>query len=275
MNTPADQDLSILAQRITNDKRLPTFTFPLCQLESDSPIFRTSLESVSSINSFEYKEAKRLRKCIEPIFPPVLDDTYIIPLKPLGIFSAEPWPISFAAEEWESVWNTESLQIDSYLRRATPSNSFPNVTREDQFNGAPWRITINQSENVTCLPTFKHRMAISYHNSNRQDRHYIIDHCAFQDETTACLRVVCYVSRRKVLGAHTPFPPFILAIPKEYCQARTHPDFDLSSFIQPRLPTPEPSIFSSNILPSCFSAHQEEAFGWKEKLLQLLLFWKN
>jgi hypothetical protein len=274
MTNPSTQDLSPLAQVLLQEEDQPTFSLPNRISVSDSPAFKVSLDANSNYSqAFDPVEAGRLRKRNEPIFPPTFE-TEIIPSRPLGPYSAEPWPISFPEDEWEQIWNGEPFQIDTFLRRAKHDDPLPIVIREDQFKGAPWRLTIDPPHNVTKrLPIFRHGMVISYRNSNRLQRRYIVDHCAFQDDSTAYLRVVCYVSRRKVLGTNTTHPPFILAVPKELCNVRIHPDFEFPPI---RLSTPEPSFTSLPPgLPSYFSAHQEETVGWREKLLQLMFFWRT
>jgi hypothetical protein len=151
--------------------------------------------------------------------------------------------------------------------------------KEVQFKGAPYRLTLDPGCNVTNTPCFTHGMTISYRNFNTQSHRYVIDHCAYHDETTAYLRVLCFTSNRKTCGPQTEFPPLILAIPKELCNARTHPDIENTVMFK----SPPPSFLYlehndfSPPTPSRFSFDQEEIaeekpLGWKDWILQTICF---
>jgi len=145
--------------------------------------------------------------------------------------------------------------------------------KEVQFKGAPYWLTLEPECSVTNTPCFTHRMTISYRGSNISSHRYIIDRCAYHDETTAYLCVPCFTSNRKVCEPHTDFPPFILAIPKELCKARTHPDIE--NTIMFKSPPPSFLYFEHNEYlppPSRFSFDQEniveeEPLGWKDWFL--------
>ena len=229
MNTLTDQNISPLAQNEITDTFIPIFSIPTRTEESpvmklsfdiipDDPLLSTK-DSVPGLHPYKPKR---------PVFPSDLSESYRIPSRPLGIYSADLWPLGFTRDEWTYVWNSEPLRIGPFLRRTSPADpSYFHGTREDQFKGAPWRLTIFAPEKGKNIPMFSHGRVVTYHNCNRLNRRYIIDHCAFHDETTAYLRVICFASRREVFDAQSSYPPFILAIPKEFCNARMHPDLDI------------------------------------------------
>ncbi len=195
-------------------------------------------DSVTSLHS---------HKPTKPVFSPDLGESYQIPSRPLGIYL---WPVGFTSDKWTYVWNSEPLRIEPYLRRtSTADPSYFHATHEDQFKGAPWQ----------NIPMFSHGQVVTYRNCNCINHRYIIDYCAYQDETTAYLCVICFASCQEVFDAQSSYPPFILAIPKEFCNARMHldldnlPSIDLTSDISQNEPSPT--------VPSYLSMDQEEQPG--------------
>jgi hypothetical protein len=270
MKTSTPQDLSPLVQHLVNKNQPPTFSIPIRTPENESPVFKLSIELDEDAKYFDPMEVKRLRRNDEPIFPPILGDTYTIPSKPLGPFSAEPWPLSFTEEEWRDIWNSDPIRIDRFLKRtsnASPIDSY--VVKENQFKGAPWRLIIDSPKKGIHIPIFRHGMVLSYRNSNRLNRRYIISYLRYvdKDQNIAYVQVICYSSRCEVLDAQSKYPPFILAIPLELCEVRSHPDFEITPHITVNSPTPDASTEVLPLtLPSYFSIDQEETPGWKEKL---------
>jgi len=152
------------------------------------------------------------------------------------------------------------LKIEPFLRRTRPYNpSYFHGTCEDQFKGAPWRFTIFAPKKGKNIPMFSHGRVVTYHNCNRLNRWYIIDHCTFYDKTTAYLCIICFASRLEVFNAKSNYPPFILAIPKEFCNTWMHPDLDflpsisLTCDISQKEPSPTvPSYLSMDPPPVIF-----------------------
>ncbi len=255
MITSTDQDISLLAQNEITNTFIPIFSIPT-RIE-ESPVMKINLDIISDDHLLTKDSVTSLHshKPTKPVFSPDLGESYQIPSRPLGIYSADLWPVG-----WTYIWNSEPLRIEPYLRRTSPANpSYFHATHEDQFKGAPWRLTISAPEKWKNIPMFSHGRVVTYRNCNRINRRYIIDHCAYQDETTACLRIICFASRQEVLNAQSSYPPFILAIPKEFCNARMHPDLD-------NLPsTDSTSDISQNkpspTVPSYLSMDQEEQPG--------------
>ncbi len=124
-------------------------------------------DSVTSLHS---------HKLTKPVFSPDLGKSYQIPSHPLGIYSADLWPVGFTSDEWMYVWNSKPLRIKPYLRRTSPANpSYFHATHEDQFKGALWRLTISAPEKGKNIPMFSHGQVVTYCNCNRINRWYIID----------------------------------------------------------------------------------------------------
>jgi hypothetical protein len=252
MSNPTYDDFSPLA--LAEEARIqPPFPFP--KRTNKSTVFRISLDPTSDdsnsvTNSIEIPHSRKLS---EPAFPPNPNYSYRVPSRPRGIHSADPWPVRFASMEWKSVWDSEPLRIEQFLRRANHADQ-SYLTREDQFKGVPWRITIApQEELAIAIPMFTHGQVVTYHNCNRMERRYIINHCAYKDKAsnTAYLRVLCYDPRQNVFDAHSLYPPFILAIPIQFCNVRMHPDFDITPLTKPITSTsndwqndPPPAILS-------------------------------
>jgi hypothetical protein len=271
MTNPTQYDLSPLA--LAEEARTPSFTFPI---HTDNPlVYSISLDLTSDddVSIVDPAEISRSRKQSEPIFLPNLSDSYQIPSRPLGFYSADPWPVGFTREEWTYVWDSEPLRIEQFLRRTSHADPLRSpVTKEDQFKGVPWRITIEPQEKGIVIPMFTHGRVVTYRNCNRMHRRYIIDHCAYQEEDTAYLRVICFASRQKVFSAQSLYPPFILAIPRRLCDARMHPDFDITSLIESNTSTsdiqqdvPAPPILSY------LSMDEEQKPGRFAGLLRALL----
>jgi hypothetical protein len=260
------------------DENQPTpFTLLKRISDSNSPVLKVSLDfSTEYEPSIPESPIKRSmpKKRSEPSFPVDLDDTYRVPSKARGIYSADPWPVGFQEEEWDEIWNSAAVTIDPFLCRYEYTNPLKQLAvSERQFKGAPWRLTIDPSKNRTRIPTFVHGTTLSYLNCSRRNARYIIDHCAFQDDSTAYLRVLCYSSRKRIYDAQSRYPPFILAVPTQYCNVRIHPDFE--NIV---IPTPEPStpVDLPRPLPSYFSADENdtghkdyEYGGWKEWLSRM------
>jgi hypothetical protein len=245
--------------------------FPIPTRPEDSPVFKVSFdeypgEDVSIINSTSFPGYRKPR---QPIFPSTLDETYHIPSRPRGIYSADPWPVGFTQEEWPSVWESEPIKIDGFFRQTSKADPLKfHGTREDQFKGVPWRLTIEPQDNI---PMFTHGQVLTYHDCNRRNRRYIIDHC-YQDDITAYLRIICYVSRQEVCDAQSRYPPFILAIPREFSNVRTHPDFDIVTSTAINSDT---AIFDSPpelppAIPSYLTINEEETPSWIAKFCHLL-----
>ena len=254
MTNPSINPSSPLAQFIEDETQPTPFTLLERISDSHSPVLKVSLDFPTEYEPSIPESPIKLslpKKKSKPSFPVDLDDTYRVPSKPRGIYSADLWPVGFKEEEWEDIWNSAAVTIDSFLCRYEHTNPLKQLAvSEPQFKGAPWRLTIDPSKNRTRIPIFVHGTTISYHNCSRRNARYIIDHCAFQDDSTAYLRVLCYTSRTKIYDAQSRYPPFILAVPKQYCNVRFHPD--LENII---VPTSEPStpVDLPRPLPSYFS----------------------
>jgi hypothetical protein len=228
MIASTNQNISLLAQDELTNTFISIFSIPTCTQES--PVMKISLDIIPDDHLSTKDSVTSLcsHKPTKPVFFPNLSESYQIPPRPLGIYSADLWPVGFTSNEWTYIWNSEPLRIEPFLRRTSPADpSYFHATQEDQFKGAPWRLTISAPEKGKNIPMFSHGRVVTYHNCNRINRQYIIDHCAFHDETTAYIRVICFASCREVFDTQSSYPPFILAIPKEFCNAQMHPDLDI------------------------------------------------
>lgn len=261
MINSADQNISSLAQDETANTFIPIFSIPT--RTEESPVMKISFDIIPDDNPVSTKASVpnlHFPQPKKPAFPSDLSESYHIPSRPLGLYSADLWPVGFTRDEWTYVWDSEPLKIEPFLRRTSPYDpSYFHGTREDQFKGAPWRLTIFAPEKGKNIPMFSHGHVVTYHNCNRLNRRYIIDHCAFHDETTAYLRVICFASRLEVFDAKSNYPPFILAIPKEFCNARMHPDLDFLPSISSTCDISQEE--ASPTVPSYLSMDQEEQPG--------------
>jgi hypothetical protein len=278
MTNPTSHQPSILAQCIADEEQAPSFSFPKRITDSDSPVFKVSFEmtpddeeNLETLDAILAKSKKQHKRT----FPPMQKHYCRAPSISHGLFTADPWPIGFNEHEWKIVQFTEVVKIDPLLRRFDYAHPLQQLAElEEQFKGATYRLTLNPNKSVTVTPCFIHGMTISYLNCNLRSQRYIIDHCAYHDETTAYLRVLCFTGRRKTCGIQSEFPPFILAIPKELCQVRIHPDFENIILSNPISTTEIEHTEFSPPVPSYFSVDQEEVveegelIGWKDWFLQ-------
>ncbi len=211
MITSTNQNISLLAQNELTNTFIPIFSIPTRTQES--LVMKISLDIIPDdhLSTKDSVTSLRSHKLTKPVFSPDLGESYQIPSCPLGIYSADLWPVGFTSDEWTYVWNSKPLRIEPYLRRTSPADpSYFHATHEDQFKGTPWRLTISAPEKGKNIPMFSHGRVVTYRNCNHINRRYIIDHCAFHDETTAYLRVICFASRQEVFDAQSSYPPFIL-----------------------------------------------------------------
>jgi hypothetical protein len=230
MSNSTSNDLSSLA--LADKEPPPTFPLSTHTSTNNFSVFRISLDPTSddSNSITDPIEIPHSRKLSEPAFPPNPDYSCKVPSRPRGIHSADPWPVRFASKEWKSVWDSEPLRIEQFLRQANHADR-SHLTKEDQFKGVPWRITIAPQEELTiAIPMFTHGQVVTYRNCNRMERRYIINHCAYKDKAsnTAYLRVLCYDLYQNVFDAHSLYPPFILAVPIQFCSVQMHPDLDIA-----------------------------------------------
>jgi hypothetical protein len=266
---------------LTNPKCIPdTETSSVPEVNADS-VINTETTSTPPIISF----IPRPRRQSETMFP-AIPETFDIPTKPRGLYSTDPWPVGFPESDWKIIWKRAPYKIDNLLRRSIPFDATkPLAVREDQFRGAPWRLTVQPHGNKTRIPIFKEGMVISYRHGNRADRKYIADHCALHDDTFAYIRFYGFTLTQTVCKEHSDFPPFILAIPVENCNVRGHPDFkNISLATEPiqldiDIETIEPMPTLPPNLPSYFSIHNdsesEENVGWLKKIAQYFCLLPN
>jgi len=166
------------------------------------------------------------------IFPIGVPQAFEIPSIPLESHYADQWPIGFVqGGQWSRIWSGTEYEIDRYLRHGRIMHTGENVpwTPETQFKGVRWRLVIDLRKNLHDLPIFTDGMIISFQNCNTQEYHYIIDHCAYQDELFAYLKVFCFRSDHYVCETWTSCPPIILAVPLTHCDVRNHPNTSLTS----------------------------------------------
>jgi hypothetical protein len=272
MDKSTHYDLSPIAVSLIKESIIPSFSIPT-RLDN-SAVLRVSFDDQ------DYGETSSIADSITTSYPPKspkliflpnYNDTYQVPSKPRGLYSADLWPVGFTREEWQYVWNSEPIKIDSFLEQTNQEDPLrPHAAKEDQFKGASWRLTVKSHVKGTTIPMFSHGRVVTYRDCNQLNQRYIIDHCAYQDESTAYLRVICFASRREVFDAQSHYPPFILAIPRRLCDVRLHPDLDIISLSNSSVSAAENLRDEPPSIPSYLSMDQEETTGWFTKIFHVL-----
>ncbi len=137
---------------------------------------------------------------------------------------ADHWPLGFSEMEWTQVWNSREHKIDQYLRQAWSiyDGSMLPWTHEYEHKGAPYRLTISHQHPLDGLLLFTHGTVISFLGCNGRDNRYIIDHCTYQDDVNAYLKVVCFSADQSHFDTNSYRPPLILAALLNYCNVRPH-----------------------------------------------------
>lgn len=160
-----------------------------------------------------------------PIFPFNINRAYHVPSSTKPHF-ADQLPLGFPDDEWERVWNDREQPIDQYLREVQFLHDASIVpwTNEYDYNGVPYRLTIDHQRSFIGLPNFTHGTTISFRNSNGRNHRYIIDHCLYQDDLNAYLKVICFDSTQRRYDVCSYRPPLILVIPLSHCDVRVHPN---------------------------------------------------
>jgi hypothetical protein len=112
------------------------------------------------------------------------------------------------------------------------------------------------------LPMFTHGKKISFMNCNGFDYQYIIDHCVYEDEYYAYLKVICFDSCQFHYDTWSTRPPLILAVPLTHSDVRMHPNLipDIPLSLSPINPIINPGIGKEALRK--FKANRSEAW-WK------------
>lgn len=158
-----------------------------------------------------------------PIFPVYKNRLHNIPKHHDPRF-IDRWPLGFSDTNWTQVWNGREHKIDQYLRQARSiyDGSMLPWTHEYDHKGAPYRLTINHHHPLDGLPMFTQGMIISFLDCNGRDNRYIIDHCTYQDDLNAYLKVICFDSDQSHFDTNSYRPPLILVVPLKFCNVRPH-----------------------------------------------------
>ena len=160
------------------------------------------------------------------IFPMAIPHAYQIPFYHEPQY-ADHWPIGFlGTHRWTDVWHGQECNIEPYLHmhRNIKTGVLAPWTLETKFKGARWRLTISKNRDLSNMPNFREGMIISFRHCNNANFRYIIDHCVFEDELRAYLKVLCFRIDHHVCDIWTPRPPIILEIPIVHCNVRDHPN---------------------------------------------------
>jgi hypothetical protein len=140
---------------------------------------------------------------------------------------ADWWPIGFSnAEEWQSIWNSHEVAIDSFLMRGLNlgTGTLTPWFREYDFKGIRWRLAVDHRLPLNELPVLTEGMVLSIQDCNNRYLRYVVDHCAHKDDINAYIKIVCFTQSRRFCDSWSKFPPIILAVPLSHCNVRPHPN---------------------------------------------------
>jgi hypothetical protein len=174
-----------------------------------------------------------------PIFPSVSNRLYAIPKTHAPRF-ADHMPVGFDDEEWERVWNSKEVKIDEFLQlRRSMQDGRPIIwTQEDDYKGAPYRLTISNRYTMD-LPNFTHGTPISFWNCNGQEYRYFVDHSMHKGHNTH-IKLICFDINQRFYGETSTRPPIVLVVPTSKCDVRLHPNLEapLETITTTRIYTP-------------------------------------
>jgi hypothetical protein len=240
--------LSEELQREMDCTDIPKFLLNGYPYSADPDIFRVSLEVDNDTDND--KKTPVIDNTFGPpgIFPlTALYHTRELPNDRLNPRYADRWPIGFDNTQWPTIWAGKTLHLDKFLQeyRLAYRTTYITAIEERNYRGTPWRLRVDEVKASKGMPILRHGMIVSYLHSNTKHLRYIVDHCIFRDLTIAYLKVYCFNLDQDVCDSESTRPPFLLAVPIDYCQVRDYPDSlpaTPSSFISPFHP-PEPNSY--------------------------------
>lgn len=135
--------------------------------------------------------------------------------------------VGFATNGWTRLWNGEPIVLDPFLKQCKHQSSGSQVfwSPEETFQGVKYRLTIRKASRN--FPKLTRGQIVTCADWDSTEFRYFIDHCTHRDTSYSYLKVINFNKDHFYHEEHSIRPPFILAVPNEYCSVPMHPNLIL------------------------------------------------
>jgi len=178
-------------------------------------------------------EGKHVMPLPKHVFPSITYSLREVPIFHHPHYADQP-VVGFATNGWTRLWNGEPIVLDSFLRQCKDQSSGTQVfwSPEETFQGVGYRLTISLRKASPNLPKLTRGRIVTCSDWDSTEFRYLIDHCTHRDASYSYLKVVNFNEDHYYHEGHSIRPPFILAVPNEYCDVPMHPNLILKNHSQ-------------------------------------------
>ena len=190
------------------------------------------------------------------------------------------WPCGFHINEWFRIWTGEEHNIDPFLVygiNLCKGNLTP-WFHEYEFKGIRWRLMIDHRLPRDDMPTFVEGMILNFQDCTNWSYRYIVDHCAYQDDVNAYLKIICYTHDRRACESWSQYPPILLAVPLYLSNVRMHPNTPrlVVDKVEVQIESPQhPSYLYRTVHKLRRITGSDTRKGIRQRIWNFVCFWNN